>query len=215
MTVSAPGINFRGRFEFLSATQRHWPELLASLPKSCERSPTGAWPATFSELQSVLKHRECAQAILEWARRHSVEDEWILDAATQTVGLAGLGRWHYVPSSLPIPEFAPRFGVWLPSPTTPWSWFKNTTKHHFSRQLDEYRTTVARIWGVRKRGLEVHAGWTVLWQRGKSPEQIRIQHRRSTPVDVTVANIQISVAAFAQSIGLTLRASKSNRSRSM
>ncbi len=213
--VSGDSINYAGRFEFLAATQRRWPELLASLPKTCQRTPEGAWPATFSEIQSAREHRQCARAILEWARTYSVKDAWILDAAVQTVGTPELGQWNYTPRSLPIPEFAPRFGVWLPSPTTQWSWFRKITRDHFTQQLDEYRKTVAGIWGVRKRALEVHAGWTVLWQRGKSPGQIRNWHRRTAQADDTVANIQMSVTAFAQSIGLTLRASKSNRSRSM
>src|SRR2546428_455035 len=116
MTVSELGINFRGRFEYLVATQRLCPELLSSLPETCKRGPEGPWPVTFAELQSTPEHRGCARAILEWARKHSVKDEWIWDAATQTVGVLGLGRWHYVPPSLPIPKFTPRFGVWLPLP---------------------------------------------------------------------------------------------------
>lgn len=94
MTASEPSINFGGRFEFLATTQQVWPDLLASLPKACQRAPEVAWPATFSALQSVPEHRECARALLEWAQTHLVKDEWILDAATQTVGVPRLGRWY-------------------------------------------------------------------------------------------------------------------------
>src|SRR6266403_200289 len=128
-------ISYAGRFEYLAATQRHWPELLASLPKICHRNPKRAWPATFSELQSMPEHRKCAEAIRAWARRYAIKDEWMVDAAVQTVGIPKLGRWHYTPSSLPIPAFAPRFGIWLPSPTSPWSYFRETTARKFLEEL--------------------------------------------------------------------------------
>jgi hypothetical protein len=213
-------INFRARFEYLEATVKHWPELLGSLPL-VDISPQamGRWPDTIAELNQLREFDEGRQAILEWAKQHSIKDVWILDAAVQTVSKdSARERWHYIVSELPIQEFAVTFGTWFPmqflesGPVT-WAEFKKTAVATFNRKLKEYHQAVETTWGVERPSLKRHAVWTVLWQKGKSAEQISQYERSTEKSRVTAASILISVHAFAAEIGLTRRDARSGPKR--
>ena len=87
--------NFRGRFEYLEAAREHWPELLVSLREDagapfaafmCLRSTEP--PATYSGLCEQGEDaalRNLCSALDRWALSHRIRDEWILDAAVQTL----------------------------------------------------------------------------------------------------------------------------------
>src|SRR5260221_8820645 len=101
-------ITFRGRFAYLESTHDHWPALLSSLPWSAGRLDHDDSPHTFQALKSHPRGEMCYSALLSWASSHGIQDEWILDAATQTLverkGSPGK-KWHYIAPELPIPRF--------------------------------------------------------------------------------------------------------------
>src|SRR5437588_10705395 len=137
---SSSPVNFRGRFEYLTAKQKHWPDLLATLPRgTCgplrrDQRQLMAWP----ELGAIPELGSCVEALLKWARTHRVTDGWILDAAVQTMAYEDTGRWHYLAGEILVPKFAPEFGYWLPEGVS-WKEFQNQTKRHFTEQLKLYR----------------------------------------------------------------------------
>ena len=57
---------------------------------------------------------------------------------------------------------------------TTWREFKQDTERQFRKQLQEYRRRVTQWWAIDSNALPEQAIWTVLWQQGKSPGQIRI-----------------------------------------
>jgi len=212
-------INFRARFEYLEATVKHWPELLSSLPPIDISPQVGSrWPGTIAELNQLPDYEETAEGILDWARKHGIKDAWLMDAAVQTVfEEPSLERWHYIAPELPIQEFAVTFGIWFPMPymgSSPVTWaeFRKTATATFNRKLKEYHQAVEKTWGVDRPSLEQHAAWTVMWQRGKSAEQIRRYLARSKHT-VSETNIYMAVQRFAKEIGLTLRQANSGPAR--
>jgi hypothetical protein len=116
----------------------------------------------------------------------------------------------YFPEDLNTPQFIPKFGSWIPFYQT-WPEFKRSADDIYRRELVKYRTEISTLWGDRHPKLSQHAVWTVLWQRGKSPEAIRLHHIKSTGMSISLANIQKCVHAFATAAGLTLRAAKAGR----
>jgi hypothetical protein len=212
--------NFVGRFKYLEAADAHWPELLAALreqvlPVFLTPPPRTPPPGTFRELAATGENAPTTQALELWAKSNRIGDRWLLDAAVQRLAGwrrgDGLDRWAYRPPELELQAFAVEFGAWLP-PLTSWGEFKSITTEKFRQELERYRRAHARAWGHGKKQLDEQAVWTVLWQRGLTPGQIRIKRRAQRPV--SEANIQMRVREFAQSIGLKLRSPKSNRSRS-
>jgi hypothetical protein len=215
-------INFRARFEYLEATVKHWPELLGSLtPIDISPQVGNRWPDTFAELTQLAEFDEVQQPILDWAKQHGLKDAWMLDAAVQTVAKGtSRERWHYIAAELPIQEFAVTFGTWFPMPipalrsrALPWAEFRKTATATFNRRLKEYHQAVEKTWGVDRPSLEQHAAWTVMWQRGKSAEQIRRYLARGSKPTVTETNIYMAVQGFGKDIGLTLREPKSGPAR--
>src|SRR6202042_2181967 len=93
-----------------------------------------------------------------------------------------------------------------------WPEFRQMADERSRRELADYRAIVGKLWGQRQPKLSQQAVWTVLWQRGKSPQAISFYHLRTTGEKVSRANIQQSVHAFATSAGLSLRATKAGRS---
>jgi hypothetical protein len=282
--------NFRGRFEFLEATEKHWTEPLASLLSFTVRLPEFgvATPATISELTTVPGCEEAAAAIRSWAKQYDIRDTWMLDAAVQTLcakaarekswlelleslpdfGIAipkfasypeliadpasqkqrteirrwaatdevrdqrsrdtavetafarvieNEAGWAYVAPELDIRVFSLEIGAWVPREVSPhgqtWGEFQRGAVKTFLRQLEEYGKRARRIWGARRPALRLHAEWTALWQKGRSPEQIRIWNQRNHNRNVSLPNIQTCVHEFASAIGLTLRVGKTTRKK--
>lgn len=222
MKTKAPSSNFRGRFEFLEATENHWRQPLDALlslhPKLPEFGLTP--PARLSDLPSVAGTGEFQEAIWSWTEQHNIRDGWIRDAAVQTViANANEARtgWAYVPPEMDAREFALTIGLWIPPVAglhgQPWATFKRTALKYFLTKLERYRKDTALLWGANQPAMTIHAQWAALWQKGKSPEQIRIWNERTYKRDITLANIQTRVHEFAKAIGLTLREGKSGRTR--
>jgi hypothetical protein len=118
-----------------------------------------------------------------------------------------ISKWTYFPEELAAMRFEPKFGYWIPH-YQKWPEFKRGADEIYRRERGKYRAEISKLWGEGQPKLSQHAVWTVLWQRGKSPEAIQIYHLRTTGKNVSLANIQLRVHAFARSAGLTLRAAK-------
>lgn len=223
---TAAKINYGGRFEYLEATQVHWPELLSTLGSHVlESFSVGvkgrrtAAPITYAELCEEVSNTEACGRLKEWAESHGIVDRWLLDAAVQTLAEWSRGhdqkRWYYTPNDLDTPDFHLTIGGhWVPELVpgwgTSWATFQEHTEQHVWEELQKYRKKVAALWGADKKTLSQQANWTVLFQRGMSPGRIRIWQPGPKH---SLENIQARVHKFAKSIGLTLRAQKTGRRR--
>ena|ERR1043166_2967466 len=216
-STGGPAINYKGRFLYLHALQEHWPELLTSLANEClsmmiaafKTNAARARPTTARELRSDPANQDLHQRIEAWASSRGIRDEWLMDAAVQT--LASLargseaGRWVYIAPELPLPRFEPRFeAVWIPA--AKWNDFRKHLVRQFEASLKEYRKAIAAIWGENSRSEQTHALWTVWFQQGYSPDKIRLRSQQRLHLRVALPSIQMAVREFARSIGLTLRA---------
>lgn len=220
-------INFGARFEYLIAIEAHWPDVLLSLNRdvfpvfqiSRERNPNSTALQTLAELSKASSGSgelgEVERAIRRWAKVHGIRDEWIWDAAVQTMQSWAhqetISRWTYIPVELDTPRFQVQFGFWIPF-FMKWPEFRRVAGETYRRELASYRARVGKLWGQRQPKLSQQAVWAALWQRGKSPQAICFDHFRTTGERVSRANIQQSVHAFAAAAGLTLRATKAGRS---
>jgi hypothetical protein len=219
-------INFGARFEYLSAIEAHWPDVLQSLNRDVfpgyhicwERNPPSTALQTLAGLSKAsagsAEFGEVERAVRKWAEAHGIRDEWIWDAAVQTMQSWAhqerISKWTYLAAELGTPRFQPQFGFWIPF-FMRWREFKRTTDERYRRELANYHTSVGTLWGQRQPKLSQQAVWTVLWQRGKSPEAIRSRHLRTTGKTVSLPNIQRSVHAFATAAGVSLRPAKAGR----
>jgi hypothetical protein len=221
-------INFAARFEYLSAIEVHWPDVMKSLRQRAfpayrtwlERTspetarPTLAGLSDALERGASLKINQLDGAIRRWAETHGFHDAWLRDVALQSMhGWARGGtasKWTYLPEELDTPGFQPNFGHWIPFYMS-WPEFKRLADERYRREQAQYRAQVRTLWGEGQPKLSQSAVWTVLWQRGKSPEAIRMHHLRTAGKSVSLANIQLRIHAFAESAGLSLRASKAGR----
>jgi hypothetical protein len=215
------GVNFRGRFEYLEAIEEYWPETLRSLRAAaltpfvaCVQVSSQPTPTTYAGLRHQLSDVPCiadvCSAVQSWATSQGIRDRWMFDAAVQTLAVWSKGnakeRWAYTPEM--SGEFNPTFGtMWLPSLMT-WGEFKKVTDKQYREQLLDYRKRVACAWGSHSTAITQQAIWTVLFQRGKSPGEIRLWEMRERKRKLSEANIHVQVRAFAASIGVTLRPAK-------
>jgi hypothetical protein len=220
MKAKKQSVNFRGRFEFLEATTRHWPEPLNALLRLKPNLPTFGTtpPPDLSELGTVDGGSELQEAVWSWSERFQIRDAWIRDAAVQTVVANANGEqrgWKYTPPELELGVLEFRIGSWIPPVAErrgqQWPVFKRTAMKVFLTKLERYRKDTERLWGAKQSSLALHAEWAVLWQRGKSPDYIRMWNERIHQRPVSLANIQTRVSEFAKAIGLTLRASRPGR----
>lgn len=219
-------INFGARFEYLSAIEVRWPDVLLSLDRdvfpvyqiSWERNPNSTALQTLAELSKASSGSgelgEVERAVRRWAKVHGIRDEWIWDAAVQTMQSWAhqerISKWTYTPVELDTPRFQVQFGFWIPL-CMKWAEFRRMARERYRRELASYHASVGTLWGQRQPKLSQQAVWTVLWQRGKSPQSISFDHLRTTGERVSRANIQQSVHAFAAAAGVTLRAAKAGR----
>jgi hypothetical protein len=219
-------INFGARFDYMTALEMHWPEVLKSLRdevfpayRTCwERNPNSPDLQTLARLSEAENVRadvsEVAQAVRRWGKAHGFLDAWILDLAVHSmyrwVYERNISKWTYFPDALNTPRFEPKLGYWIPEHQK-WSEFKRCADEIYRREQIKYRAEIRKLWGEGQPKLSQHAVWTVLWQRGKSPGAIQIHHLKTTGKRVSLANIQLRVRAFASSAGLTLRGAKAGR----
>jgi hypothetical protein len=218
-------INFAARFEYVSAIEVHWPDVMKALQQDVLPDCRGALEIaepdtalrTWASLSNAVEGGAPSEitrvelAIRTWAEHHGFRDGWLRDVALQTMqtwsrdGITP--KWTYLPEELDTPSFRPSFGCWIPAHTK-WLEFKRLTDKRYRRELALYRAKVRTLWGEGQPKLSQSAVWTVLWQQGKSPEAIQTHHRRTTGKSVSLANIQLRVRAFANAAGLTLRIGK-------
>jgi hypothetical protein len=221
--------NFGARFEYLDAIAANWPDVLRSLRddtfqmyQTCwERQPNSPALLTLMGLltasvpEGVDDFRQLERAVRKWAGVYGFREEWIWEAAVQTMHCwmrqERISEWGYFPIELEIRRLEPQFGTWIPSFTS-WPEFKRSSDLIYRRQRAKYRAEVGKLWGQGQPKLNQQALWTVLWQRGKSPGAIRNYYLRTTGNNVSLANIQQSVHSFANDAGVILRAAKAGRS---
>jgi hypothetical protein len=221
-------INFAARCEYLSAIEVHWPDVIKSLrlsvfpvyracletfvPSITLQSLAGLSDAVDRGAPSEIN--QVALAVRKWAEMHGFRDAWLRDVALQSMHNWARGgikfKWTYLPEELGPVKFQPDFGYWIPF-YTKWPEFKRLTDARYRRALALYRAEVRTLWGEGQPKLSQSAVWTVLWQRGKSPQAIRTRHFKTTGKNVSLANIQLRVHEFADSAGLSLRVSKAGR----
>ena len=217
------------RCEYLTAIEVHWPEVMKSLRqhtfpvyRRCLETTDPSTPLqSQSGLADALEDGASSQieqvdlAVRTWAEMHGLQNLWLRDVALQTMHSWARGgpksKWLYLPQELDSPRFQPDFGYWIPF-YTPWPEYKRLTDERHRRELAQYRAAVRAVWGEGQPKLSQSAVWTVLWQRGKSPQAIRIHYRRTAGKDVSLANIQTRVHEFAESADVSLRASKAGPS---
>jgi len=101
-----------------------------------------ARPTTARELRSDPANQDLHQRIEAWASSRGIRDEWLMDAAVQTLAALArgseAGRWVYIAPELPLPRFEPRFeAVWIPA--AKWNDFRKHLVRQFEASLKEYR----------------------------------------------------------------------------
>jgi hypothetical protein len=227
-------INFAARFEYLSALEVHWPQVLSSLHKSvrpvylrCFKSRgESAAMQKLAGLSEALRRgaspelEEVALAVRTWAEEFGFRDAWLQDVALQTmhswVHGGDKAKWTYFPDELDMPKLQVDCGHWFPLRGflghLEWPEFKRLADATYRRAVAAYRALVRKQWGEAWPKLSQHAVWTVLFQRGESPGWIQLR-RRSTTGMVSLTNIMKCVHEFAAAAGLTLRAQKAGRPR--
>jgi hypothetical protein len=218
-------INFAARFEYLSAIETHWPEVLGSLRKKvfpvylrCLESRGER--LSVEKLRNLLnapkrnrlpEMQPLAHAVRGWAKHFEFRDTWFRDVALQTMHGwdegGAVSKWTYLPEELRPFQFQVNFGYWSPHLTS-WTDYSRFADQKFSREKAAYRAAARKTWGEGSPSLSQHAVWTVLYQRDKSPAAIQRQHRKTTGRKVSTANILKCVHEFAAAAGLTLRGSK-------
>src|SRR5580700_2586258 len=124
MATKTQPVNFRGRFEFLEAVERLWPEPLKAVlslkPKLPKFGPT--LPTGLSDLDAFVGAGELQDAIWSWAERFEIRDAWIRDVAVQTVISNARGEnagWKYIPPELDPGVLEVKIGSWFPMIATP------------------------------------------------------------------------------------------------
>jgi hypothetical protein len=220
-------INFGARFEYLKVIQEQGPDVLSDLQLPFavyrtyfESNPNSLALHTLAGLVTTLRNEpsrslnDLDQALRKWSLTHGLQDDWILDAAIQTMHSwargGPLGKWGYVPKELNAPKFESRFGHWVPQ-YLKWAEFKKISDGLYRRELASYRAKIRNMWGEGQSSLSEHAVWTVLWQQGKSPEAIQRLHFKKTGQTLSSVAIQKAVHELAASAGVTLRRPKAGR----
>jgi hypothetical protein len=223
-------INFAARFEYIGALEVDWPQVMTSLQEKVlpvyrrclESRGESLALQTLVGLSDALGRgaspelQQVALAVRTWAEEHGFRDAWLEDVAVQSMHSWAHGgaesKWTYFPEDLVIPKFQVDFGHWFPvrgfTGYAEWPQFKGGADRKYRRERAAYRARVRKVWGVGYSKLGQHAVWTVLWQRGRSPEAIQLKHFRTTRQKVSDSNISKCVHEFAAAAGLSLRVNK-------
>ena len=218
-----------GRYEYLSAISKNWPEVLKVLQRDVFPDYLGSLAATTISISQTLdppmdrwKRIEKSQDLEDlkekmryWAIHHQFRDDWLMDAAVQTM------RWWSESKAAPryiwlyTETDAPRFCQTTPLPETwfpqnanggeTWDSFSGRLLKDMRRQLNLYRSTVIKYYGIDKGNLPRDARWTVLFQKGQTASQISRELPRANKEPIQT--VSKAVKRFARSIGLTLRTS--------
>jgi hypothetical protein len=96
--------NYGGRFIYLEILEKEWPELIDDLCNRCILEFRKAIlasdqrePDSFVTLCSYPGAEECAGQLRVWAAESNLHDEWMLDAAVQTLRYMAAPRRQIFP----------------------------------------------------------------------------------------------------------------------
>jgi|ERR1019366_9796852 hypothetical protein len=175
---------------------------------------------SWAQLQSDQDRLDLLAAIQQWAMKFRITEEWIMDAALETLLIHGPHNtrqgersdqwyWRCTPKGF-HPSFEPAFDrpFWYPPrggwPET-WDSFRGRMEVQFNSQLTKYRTMVEQKFGFdREDSLRRDAGWTVKYQKGKTAIEIAQEANLSNKYKDPEQTVFRAVKRFAESIGLNL-----------
>lgn len=220
-----------GQRAYLSALNKHWPELLESLKSDVAPTYRTPWDTnadgvksgireTWHLLRSNPRRIGLLRVMEQWADRFRITETWILDSALDTLfiycpenripGMIGAWTfWRLLPNG-PQAHFEPRLqkSHWYPSPNAwpgeSWDSFKKRMESQFRTQLAEYRRVVEDRFGTGKEMIPRDAEWTVRYQRGESAIEIAESADLIGYEDPEQAVFK-AISKFARSIHLNLR----------
>lgn len=229
-------INQSGRTVYFYALGELWPEPLNNLMDSVAPQFASLWKDRpiinnnslsghsewYALLTSRLRHPTQQAKLALWSRAFSMSDEWIIDAAVNTILYhyeahdgtlmkTGDWIWVYIPPYLRIP-FEPSLNnaAWSPSPSNisqlglgeTWGGFSGRMRRQFEAELKAYRQKVITRRGLRKQSISRDAEWTVRYQRGEKAKDIAAD--LTGPYRDHGQAVFRAISRFAQDIGLTL-----------
>ena len=161
---------------------------------------------------------ELLKALQAWAAQFRITEDWILQAALDTLqvhserpGRFGLAKpqepeqawfWFYAPIGQDPrfhPEFAFNDSIW--SPPQDWKIFRSRLLKQFASQLEDYRRATEAKFKARD-NLARDAEWTARYQKGEQAFEIAFDVEGFEDREQTVYR---AVERFAASIGLNLR----------
>ena len=217
--------NIPGRVAYLRALNAEWPEVLeelrddvapkyADLWKDMPAAPSNSLSLSFieNEIKILAKIKDEINSNpywRRWMRTFAIKDEWILDAALETISWNYSSKdttagwfWLYVPETR-NPVFSPTFdhNLWIPS--EPWASFGKRIRAQISGQLSQYRRDCNRRTGTSKPELKRDAIWTVRYQKGVLAREMAEELREG--YEEPEQAVYRAIDRFAKSIGLTLR----------
>ena len=236
--MALQSISLEGRRAYLTAPEKHWPEVLGALrrdvlphfePIPVLSNGTAFVLESWQECQAAVNRSELAMALKLWGDAFLISDDWIFDAALETLATNcpqlrrpqmrdEAWRWFFG-SRESHPGFDPQLNkaYWFP-PRGGWpeSWkeFKHRMERQFRTQLLQYKHAVETRLGVdREKQILKLAVLAVRWQKGESISQIvQTIHigQQADPEQATYRAIQ----RFSKSIGLKLRKRNQRPARS-
>ena len=178
---------------------------------------------------------EPTDALLMWARKYHIAEPWLLDVALWTLQcwIAGRELKKFVPLDfLQIPPEPPRqirftHPGWHPTSST-WPTYERKVQQAFTEALCEYRDALRKAArdqgpqpGLKKRKLDRHLEWLVLWQVGhwtyrQIAEKYGVGETKQvgTPIrtkNTGITTVRDGLKSAANLIGVTLRKGKRGR----
>jgi hypothetical protein len=223
-------VSLAGRWAYLRALKTYWPEALDSLqhdvlpvyqPTLHTNDAVTQIAESWLQLQSDLERRELLAAMQRWGERFRITEEWIFDAALETLDFYySLLRsekpqrnenwfWRYSATGL-LPCFEPTFGKSYLYPRyggwpEPWEEFRNLMESEFSACLARFKRDVEFTFGIgREETLERDAKWTARYQKGETAIEIAETEDLSNSTDPEQLVFR-AIERFARIIGLNLR----------
>ena len=220
--------NIPGRLAYLKAFDHLWPEALQELrdevaPKFAHLwndmpdSPSNRIPlermGRLASIEDEMRSLSSMMILRRWARGFEIRDQWIFDAAVDTIlwhydtGNVN-GPWFWFPLESRNPPFNPTIsGTWYPSES--WGEFQERIGAQINGQLAHYRRDCKRRSSTSKPELTRDAQWTVRYQRGNRAKDIAAGLFRGYQQPEQA--VYRAIKRFAKDIGLTLRSRHSKQ----
>jgi len=230
--LSSKIINLRGRSAYIYALEKKWPETLTTLRDRIGPIYEPKWHVydgdkkigileSWDRLTKDEERKELYAKLKEWAQEFFIKDEWLLDAALDTLFhgdprttiASGTGpkqyHWNYYSRGFHgLFEPALERNVWYPPEhgwQEDWDAFRSRMSKQFNRQLSEYRKFVmGRLVGGGDEQHARDATWAVLYNKGVRAIDIAAQTDLIGYKDSEDAVFK-AIQRFARGIDLTLR----------